>query len=125
MKIGALLGLADMATAASLRDNALVPLLSSGRMLGYFQVGHHTRGTSAFTTEEIRLMNIVANQAAAIIENVLLVQQARGRAQRADALRRIASLAGSSATLDEILKYSVQELANLFQADAGAIFLNG
>jgi GAF domain-containing protein len=117
------LGLADVAIAASLRDNALVPLLSSGHMLGYFQVGHHTRGGSAFTTEELRLMNIVANQAAAIIENVLLVQQARARAQRADALRRIASLSGSSATLDEILKYSVQELANLFHADAGAIFL--
>ena len=68
-------------------------------------------------------MHIVANQAAAIIENVLLVQQARGRAQRSDALRRIASLSGSSATLEEILKYSVQELANLFQADVGAIFL--
>ncbi|MFN8380493.1 MAG: GAF domain-containing protein [Anaerolineales bacterium] len=117
------LGLADMATAASLRDNALVPLISSGRMLGYFQVGHHTHGTSVFTAEEIRLMNIVANQAAAIVENVLLVQQARGRAQRADALRRITSLASSSATLDETLKYSIQELANLFQADAGAIFL--
>ena len=117
------LGLSDIAIAASLRDNALVPLLSSGHMLGYLQVGHHTRGTSTFTVEEIRLMNIVANQAAAIIENVLLVQQARGRAQRSDALRRIASLSGSSATLEEILKYSVQELANLFQADAGAIFL--
>jgi GAF domain-containing protein len=117
------LGLADVATAASLRDNALVPLISSGRMLGYFQIGHHARGATAFTAEEIRLMNIVANQAAAIIENVLLVQQSRGRAQRADALRRIASLSGSSATLEEILKYSVQELAQLFQADAGAIFL--
>ncbi|MBV5337476.1 MAG: GAF domain-containing protein, partial [Deltaproteobacteria bacterium] len=52
-----------------------------------------------------------------------MVQQARARAQRADALRRIASLSGSSATLEEILKYSVQELANLFQADVGAIFL--
>jgi PAS domain S-box-containing protein len=117
------LGLADVATAASLRDNALVPLLSSGRMLGYLQIGHHTRGTSSFNQEEIRLMNIVANQAAAIIENVLLVQQARARTQRADALRRIASLSASSATLEEILKYSMQEIANLFQADMGAIFL--
>jgi len=117
------LGLSDIAIAASLRDNALVPLLSSGHMLGYLQVGHHTRGASTFSVEEIRLMHIVANQAAAIIENVLLVQQARGRAQRSDALRRIASLSGSSATLEEILKYSVQELANLFLADAGAIFL--
>jgi len=117
------LGLSDVATAASLRDNALVPLLSSGRMLGYFQVGHHTRGVSSFTPDEIRLMNIVASQAAAIIENVLLVQQARARAQRADALRRIASLSASSATLEETLKYSMQELARLFQADAGAVFL--
>jgi GAF domain-containing protein len=117
------LGLANAATAASLRENALVPLVSSGRMLGYFQVGHHTRGVSEFSADELRLMNIVANQAAAIVENVLLVQQARARAQRADALRRVASLAGSSATLGEVLKYSVQELAHLFQADAGGIFL--
>lgn len=117
------LGLSDVATAASLRDNALIPLLSSGRMLGYFQVGHHNRGVVSFTAEELRLMNIIANQAAAIIENVLLVQQTRARAQRADALRRIASLSTSSASLDEILKYSVQELAHLFQADSAAIFL--
>src|SRR5258706_1865364 len=68
-------------------------------------------------------MNIVASQAAAIIENALLVQQARARSQRSDALRRIASLSSSSATLDEILKYSIQELTRLFQADAGAVFL--
>lgn len=117
------LGLADVATAASLRDNALIPLLSSGHMLGYLQIGHHTRGVSSFNQEEIRLMNIVASQAAAIIENVLLVQQARARALRADALRRIASLSASSATLEEILKYSMQEIARLFQADMGAIFL--
>jgi len=117
------LGLADAAMAASLRDQALVPLISSGRMLGYFQVGHHSHGVSAFSADEIRLMNIVANQAAAIIENVLLIQQAHARTQRADTLLRIASLSVSSATLEEILKYSVKELVDLFQADAGAIFL--
>lgn len=117
------LGLADVAIAASLRDNALIPLLASGHMLGYLQIGHHPRGATIFNQEEIRLMNIVASQAAAIIENVLLVQQARARALRADALRRIASLSASSATLEEILKYSMQEIARLFQADMGAIFL--
>ncbi|MDL1952464.1 hypothetical protein FBQ97_22040, partial [Acidobacteria bacterium ACD] len=92
-------------------------------MFGYLQVGHHSRGVIAFSAEEIRLMTIVANQAASIIENVLLVQQARARTQRADALRRIASLAASSATLDEIMKYSVRDLARLFNADTGAVFL--
>ena len=116
------LGLADIALAASLRDSALIPLLSTGRMLGYLQVAHHRRGPASFSTEELRLMNIVANQAAAIIENVLLVQQARARAQRAEALRRIASLSTSSGTLDEKLKFTVQELAHLFQADVGGIF---
>jgi PAS domain S-box-containing protein len=118
-----ILGFTDIAIAASLREIALVPLISSGHVLGYLQVGHHSKGTTSFAAEELRLMNIVASQAAAIIENVLLVQQARARAHRADALRRIASLSGSSATIEEILKYSVQELANLFQADNGAVFL--
>jgi GAF domain-containing protein/nitrogen-specific signal transduction histidine kinase len=117
------LGFTDIAIAASLRDSALVPLTSAGRMLGYFQVSHHRRGSSAFSPDELRLMHIVATQAAAIIDNALLMQQARSRALRSEALRRIASLSVSSATLDEILKFSMQELANLFQADMGAIFL--
>ncbi|GAB1470677.1 GAF domain-containing protein [Chloroflexota bacterium] len=117
------LGLGDVATAASLRDVALMPLLSSGRMLGFLQIGHHSKGVTPFTAEEIRLMGIVANQAASIIENVLLMRQARVRTQRADSLRRVASLAASSATLDEILKFSVLELARLFNADTGAVFL--
>jgi GAF domain-containing protein/nitrogen-specific signal transduction histidine kinase len=117
------LGLTNVAVAASLRDSALAPLVSGGRTMGYLQVSHHRRGTSSFTSEEVRLMNIVATQAAAIIENALLVQQSRSRAQRSDALRRIASLSASAATVDEVLKYSMQELVHLFQADAGGIYL--
>ena len=117
------LGLTNVAIAASLRDSALAPLVSGGRMVGYLQVSHHRKGTAPFLSQEVRLMNIVANQAATIIENALLVQQSRSRAQRSDALRRIASLSASSITLDEILKYSMQELARLFQADAGGILL--
>jgi GAF domain-containing protein len=92
-------------------------------LVGYLQVSHHQGGPAAFSAEELRLMNILGNQAATIIQNALLVRQARSRAQRSDALRHIASLSASSATLDEILKYSVQELARLFQADASGIFL--
>ncbi|MCZ2126816.1 MAG: GAF domain-containing protein [Anaerolineales bacterium] len=117
------LGLSDIATAASFRDTALIPLLSSGRMLGYLQAGHHVQGSTPFSAEELRLLSIVANQAASILENNLLVRQSRARAQRAEALRRIASLAASAATLDEILKYSVRELSQLFEADGGAVFL--
>jgi GAF domain-containing protein len=117
------LGLQDLARAASLRDAALIPLVSGGRSLGYLQISNHRNPETIFSSDEMRLFSIVANQAAPIIDNATLVQQARQRAQRSEALRRIASLAGSSATLDEILRFTVQELARLLNADAAAIFL--
>ena len=117
------LGLGNLAVAASLHDSALVPLVSTGRMAGYLQLSHHTGGSAPFSPEELRLMNIIGNQAGAIIENALLVRESRSRARRSDSLRYIASLSVSSATTDEMLKYSMQELARLFLADAGGIFL--
>ncbi len=117
------LGLTDIAIAASLRDSALTPLISVGQMVGYFQVSHHRNGSPDFSPSELRLMQIVSDQAAAIIENALIVRQSRERTQRADSLRRISSLSASTATLDEVLKYSIQELAGLFQTDAASIFL--
>ncbi|WP_299025310.1 GAF domain-containing protein [uncultured Thermanaerothrix sp.] len=116
------LGLHNLAVAAGLRETVLVPLASVGRVLGYMQVSNRVNG-GVFTQDEIRLLMIIANQAAPIIENATLVQQTRQRAQRAEALRRIASLASSAATLDEILKYSLQELVRLLHADCAAIFL--
>jgi PAS domain S-box-containing protein len=116
------LGLAVLSQSASLRETVLIPLTSSGRLLGYLQASNHTDGSRPFSSNEIRLLTIIANQAAPIIENAGLVQQSRQRAQRAEGLRRIASLVGSSANLDEILTFSLQELLHLLQADA-AFFL--
>ncbi len=117
------LGLQDLAQAASMRDTALIPLVSAGRFLGYLQLSNHKTGSVQIPQEELRLLNLVANQVAAIIDNALLVQQARQRNQRAEAMRRIASLASSTAALDEILRYSVQEVATLLEAEFAAIFL--
>lgn len=116
------LGLHSLAVAAGLRETILVPLVSAGRVLGYLQASNRLEG-GPFTQDERRLLMIVANQVAPIIENATLVQQSRQRAQRAEGLRRIASLASSAATLDEILKYSLQELARLLRADVAVIFL--
>jgi GAF domain-containing protein len=117
------LGIMNLAQAASLRDSALVPLLSGRRLIGFMQLSNHRQGISAFTDNELRLMKVVAEQATAIIENAVLVQQARQRAYRSDALRRVASLSASAASVDEVLEHSVRELAHLFQADSAAIFL--
>ncbi|MFZ5911025.1 MAG: GAF domain-containing protein [Chloroflexota bacterium] len=117
------LGIQNLAQAASLRDSALMPLVSGRRLVGFLQLSNHKQGVVNFEDEELRLMDVIANQATAIIENAVLVQQSRQRAYRSDALRRIASLSASAASLDEVLEHSVRELAHLFQADTAAIFL--
>lgn len=115
-------GLDHLAMAAGIRQMVMVPLTSGGRSLGYLQAANKINGT-AFDEDDLRLLSIIAGQSAPIIENAALVLQSTRRAQRAETLRRIASLAGSSATLDEVLKYSLQDLARLLQADYAAIFV--
>lgn len=117
------LGLSEIAQLASIRETVLIPLLSSGRAVGYIQLANHRGGAMAFSDQELRLANVIAGQAATIIDNSVLIQQARQRGQRSESLRRIASLVASSATLDEILKFSVQELAELLKADVASIYL--
>jgi GAF domain-containing protein len=117
------LGLNEIAQLASLRETIMIPLVSGGRLIGYFQISNHRGGTTLFSTDELRLAKSIAGQASTIIDNSILVQQARQRAQRSESLRRIANLVASSATLDEVLQFSVQELAQLLRADTAAIFL--
>jgi PAS domain S-box-containing protein len=110
------------AQAAGMRDTMLVPLTSGGKILGYLQVANKLDQTP-FDQDDLRLLSIIAGQAAITIENATLVQQSKSRAQRAEALRKIASLTQSVATLDEILQFSLRELARLLKADTATIFL--
>ncbi len=116
-------GFGHIVQAATLRETVFIPLITGEHTLGYLQASNHSDGPAPFDESELHLLTIAASQAASIIENASLLQQSRQRAQRAEALRRIASLASSTATLDETLKYSLQELAHLLRADMGALFL--
>lgn len=116
------LGLAPLAQAADIRETVLMPLNAGGRPLGYLQVANKSDG-SRFNEDDLRLLRIIAGQVAPILENANLIQQSRQRAQRAEVLRRIASLAGSEATLDETLKFSMIELGRFLQADCAMAFL--
>jgi GAF domain-containing protein/nitrogen-specific signal transduction histidine kinase len=117
------LGLQNIAQAASLRESVLAPLISGERFVGYLQISNHRQSPFEFTDAELRLIKIVADQAAGIIESSFVMEKTRQRALRSDALRRIASLAASTATLEEVLRFSIQELASLFKSDVAAVFL--
>ncbi len=116
------LGLAHLAQAVGIQNTILTPLTLGGNALGYLQAANK-KNSAPFTEEDIRILAIIAGQAAPIIQNANLIQETRRRAQQAEALRKIAALAGSAATLDEILKYSLIEISRLLHADTGAIFL--
>lgn len=116
------LGLSPLAQAAAMRETVLVPLPSGGRSLGYLQAANKTDG-SRFTEDDLRLLRIVAGQVAPILENAALIQQSRIRAQRAEVLRRVASLAGSKATTNEILKFSIIELSRFLNSKTACVLL--
>lgn len=116
------LNLAHLAQVTDIVNTVMEPLISSGRTLGYLQVADK-KDNSPFDQNDLRLLEIIASQSATIVDNATLVRQSQERAQRSEALRRIASLTGSSATSDEILQFSLRELARLLRADVAAIFL--
>lgn len=116
------LNLHHLAMTAGMHNTVLMPLTTGGRMLGYLLAANKRDGLP-FDRDDLRLIAIVAGQSGPIIENATLVQQSRRRAQRAETLRRIASLTSSSATLEEILKFSILDLSRLLQADIAALFL--
>ncbi len=71
------MGIQDYARAASWHDTALIPLTSSGHLLGYLQISNHHNPETAFSHDEMRIMNIVANQAAVAIQNGRLFSETR------------------------------------------------
>ncbi|HZJ24370.1 MAG TPA: GAF domain-containing protein [Anaerolineales bacterium] len=105
------LGLQDLAQAASLRESILVPLVSGERFVGFLQFSNHSEVGLEFSEAEIRLAKTVADQAAGIIDNSFIVEKINQRALRSDALHRLASFVSSPSTLDDILRFSVRELA--------------
>lgn len=115
------LGIDHAAQAAGLKETVLEPIPAGGRSLGFIQLANKRSGV--FSPDDFRMLEIVAAQVGAMLENARLLQESRQRARRSEAQRRIASLAGSTATLDEILKYSFQELLQQLDAEFGAIFL--
>jgi K+-sensing histidine kinase KdpD len=117
------LGLSHLASAASIREAVLIPLSPGSEPMGYLLAANHHNHETSFSKDEMHLLMIVANQTAPLIENLYLLLQSRQRTQRAEALRRISSLASSSATVNELLAFSINELSLLLQADVGGLFL--
>ena len=72
-------GLGDLVDAKGVRSVAGVPLLVEGRIVGVLCVGHLETG--AFSGDDVRLLQLVADRAALAIENAHLYEQQRSVAE--------------------------------------------
>ncbi len=117
------LRLGGVAVAASIHDAALVPLLVSGRMLGYLQASNHREGPRAFSDSEIRLLKIVSNQAASIIDSTRMLWRSNDELRRSEAIRKVADLGATSPTLDAALSQALEELVRVFGARLAVVVL--
>ncbi len=116
------LGLDELNRTAGVHASVLYPLTTGERFLGFLQAANKPDG-SPFGDDDLQVLTLIAAQVAPLLENAVLFQEARQRARRAEALRRIASLTASPATLDELFKFSLVELARLVDARYAAVLL--
>ncbi|MEJ5222966.1 MAG: GAF domain-containing protein, partial [Anaerolineales bacterium] len=117
-----ILGLSDIAQAASLRETVLAPLMSAGRFLGYLQFSNWAAGVLP-GEEDLRLIRIIANQVSTIIENATLAEEARERTRRTEALQHIIRLMSTAADLDDALRAVMEVVGQTCKADSVALFL--
>jgi len=116
------LKLEDLAIASGMRQTLLYPLTRNQRFLGYLLSANY-QDKLAFSPGNHQLIETIAIQVAPLVENIMFFRQSQLRILRAEAMRQIANLTNSQISLDEILRQSLIELAQLIHADIAAIYL--
>ncbi len=131
-------GVWDQRMGSRTRTLLAVPLRNAAsRVTGVLQVVNRRDGT--YTDEDVVMAETLAGQLAVALENSRLFtsvvdknmelleakEQLESRVQELDALYEIASVAASSATLDEMLSGIIARAMRAMQVDAAAIYIEG
>jgi PAS domain S-box-containing protein len=114
------LGMDHLARAAGLQDMVLVPLLASGRFLGYLQAAWHRELNDIELERVMRVLQMIVQQATPALENRLLLESSRERANRAESLQKIAALANEAT---DVAQFQQATLDNMLQLLNGNLIL--
>lgn len=116
---------AVVSAQAAMREEGLVlcvPLVASGRLLGWFGLGEERSG-AAYTSEARQFLATIADQAALAIHNALLYRDSQDRARQLDILNRIGHTLGSTLDLQEVLNRFLAEVVEVFSVEAASLLL--
>mgnify|MGYP005836731617 CR=1 FL=1 len=115
-------GFGNLARAAGIHTNLITPLIAGGRHTGLLQVSNK-RNNGHFSDGDVRLVQVLAGQAAALLDNARLIREASQRASRSEGARLLADITASARNVDNMLHQSLELIVSLVGAEYGVIFL--
>lgn len=99
-----------------------VPMLAGNELLGVLGVGGLPPNRE-YTEEEIRLLNLFAQQATVAIHNARLYENARRQAAESETLQRASSVVISTLDLDQSLDRILEQLATVVPFNSASVLL--
>jgi GAF domain-containing protein len=96
-----------------IRSIAIVPLVARGQVIATVGLDY-VRAHHAFTPEELRLAQTIAQQAAVALENALLYEEAQRQARRIQTAAEIARIVVSVLDVEELLQQAVDLIRQRF-----------
>ncbi|MBI5081590.1 MAG: GAF domain-containing protein, partial [Chloroflexi bacterium] len=115
-------GLTQFAETIGVKTTLIAPLTAGNTRLGIVQVSNKIGG-APFGDDDARLLQIYAGQAAILIDNARLVRETEERVKRAEAIRLISEITGSSRPLEDIYREAMKRVAGLLPVDFGILLL--
>ncbi len=101
--------------------NLVVPIMRQGDVFGLL-IAHHCQGTHQWQAEEISFMQRLAEQLTITLDRIILQQQQRGDAKRAQLLRDITIKAAAALNTEEVMQIAVEDMRRALKTDRVLIY---
>jgi diguanylate cyclase (GGDEF)-like protein/PAS domain S-box-containing protein len=100
-----------------------VPMLGAEKdLLGVIGVGHSRKDYTP-SEDEMRLLNLFAQQATVALRNARLYEEARRRAEEAETIRKAGAVVVSSLTQDKTISLILEQLSHVVPYDSASVLL--
>ena len=110
-----------LANLLAIHSLAIVPLRSGNKPVGVMGVAN--KFGAPFTQDDLRILELIADRIAGIIENVTLYQELEHRLRDLTALQEISSAISSEPELDKTMNKVVSTTTKAFASDLCALLL--
>ena len=117
-------GNADERAQQGLLSGLAVPMLAgNGELLGVIEIGDKNK-ERLFFENDIRLLNLFAQQATIALRNAQLFENAKRRAEEAETIRKAGAVVVSTLNQEEAIRLILEQLALVVPYDSASVLLH-